>query len=148
MRSFQKKEAREILRFIQEVPLFQGFYSRQKDNLAKRFVEREYKVGEKIVTQGLGGEGFFILIKGHADAFRTRADGTQMQVNSFGPTVFFRELALLDDKLRTASVIATELYLCLVLTRWDFLVLMKEDCEMAVIVLGEIARRLRAALDT
>jgi hypothetical protein len=88
MRSFQKKEAREILRFIQVVPLFQGFYSRQKDNLAKRFVEREYKVGEKIVTQGLGGEGFFILIKGHADAFRTRADGTQMQVNSFGPTVF------------------------------------------------------------
>ena len=59
----------------------------------------------------------------------------------------FGELALLDDGLRTASVIATEATQCLVLARWDFLAILREDAEMAVIILEELARRFRRALD-
>ena len=135
--------------FLQRVPLFQGLKPHQKENLAKRFVERDFKQGDKIVTQGKGGEGFFIISEGHADAFRSRSDGTQVQVNSFGPTDYFGELALLDeDGLRTASVVTTEPTKCLVLTRWDFLGLLKEDNDMAICILIEIARRFRLVLDT
>jgi CRP-like cAMP-binding protein len=139
---------KEIVTFLQKVTLFQGLKNNQKERLAKRFVERNYKPGDKIVTQGLGGEGFFILISGHADAFRTKADGTETKVNSFGPTDYFGELALLDDGVRTASVIASEPTQCLVLTRWDFLVLLKEDPEMTIAILEEVARRFRMVLDT
>jgi CRP-like cAMP-binding protein len=139
---------KEIEKFLQKVTLFQGLKNNQKERLAKRFVERNYKSGDKIVTQGLGGEGFFILNTGHADAFRTKADGTEIQVNSFGPTDYFGELALLDDGVRTASVIATEPTQCLILTRWDFLVLLKEDPDMAINILEEVARRFRVVLDT
>jgi CRP-like cAMP-binding protein len=135
--------------FLQRVPLFQGLKPHQKELLAKRFVERDYQKGDKIVTQGKGGEGFFIIVAGHADAFRARSDGTEVQVNSFGPTDYFGELALLDeDGLRTASVITTEATKCLALTRWDFLGLLKEDNDMAVCILVEIARRFRLVLDT
>ncbi len=140
---------KETVGFLQRVPLFQGLKPHQKELLAKRFVEREYKKDEKIVTQGKGGEGFFIVVQGHAEAFRTRSDGSEVQVNSFGPTDYFGELALLDDEgLRTASVVATELTKCLVLTRWDFLGLLKEDNDMAVSVLVEMGRRFRILLDT
>jgi CRP-like cAMP-binding protein len=138
---------KEIESFTQKVTLFQGLKSNQRERLAKRFVERNYKPGDKIVTQGMGGEGFFILVSGHADAFRTRADGTEAKVNTFGPTDYFGELALLDDGLRTASVIASVPTQCLVLTRWDFLVLLKEDPDMAITILEEVARRFRASLD-
>jgi CRP/FNR family transcriptional regulator len=140
---------KDTVGFLQRVPLFQGLKPHQKEVLAKRFVERDYKKGDEIVTQGKGGEGFFIIVEGHADAFRSRNDGTQVQVNSFGPTDYFGELALLDEEgLRTASVIATEPTKCLALIRWEFLGLLKEDNDMAVCILVEIARRFRLVLDT
>jgi CRP/FNR family transcriptional regulator, cyclic AMP receptor protein len=140
---------KDTVGFLQRVPLFQGLKPHQKELLARRFVERDFKKGDQIVTQGKGGEGFFIMVEGHADAFRSRNDGTEVQVNSFGPTDYFGELALLDEEgLRTASVTATEPTKCLALTRWDFLGLLKEDNDMAVCILVEIARRFRLVLDT
>jgi CRP/FNR family transcriptional regulator len=140
---------KETVGFLQRVPLFQGLKNNQKDLLARRFVERDYATGDKIVTQGKGGEGFFIIVMGHANAYRSRSDGSEVLVNSFNPTDYFGELALLDeDGLRTASVVATEPTKCLVLIRWDFISLLKEDNEMAISILGEITRRFVRLLDT
>jgi CRP-like cAMP-binding protein len=108
-----------IVRFLTRVPLFQGLKGRQLERFARRFVEREYDADQAIVTQGKGGEGFFIVVAGKAEAIRERADGAKVVVNTFGPTDFFGELALLDDGLRTASVVTTEATQCLVLTRWE-----------------------------
>ena len=36
---------------------------------------------------------------------------------------------------------------CLVLTRWDFIAVLKEDAEMGVDILQEMAKRFRIALD-
>lgn len=135
------------IQLLQQVPLFQGLNNRQLKKLAERFVERRYAAGQSIVTQGQGGEGFFILTAGNAKAVRTRSDGEQVVVNTFGPSDFFGEMALLDEGLRTATVQATETCECLALTRWDFLSLLKDDAEMAVAVLQELARRFRMALD-
>jgi CRP-like cAMP-binding protein len=139
---------KEITQFLGHVPLFIGLNDGQKERLAKRFVEREYDAGKTIVSQGLGGEGFFIIATGKATAYRTRSDGTKTEVNSFKAMDFFGELALLDDGLRTASVITTEPVKCYVITRWDFLSLLKEDSEMAINILIEVARRFRSVLDS
>ena len=138
----------ETVKFLQKAPLFDGLKQRHLELLAKRCVEREYLAGQAIVTQGLGGEGFFIVVSGKAEAIRQRSDGAKLVVNTFGPTDFFGELALLDDGLRTATVVTTEPTKCLVLTRWDFLGTLRDDAEMAVIVLQELAKRFRVALDS
>ncbi len=135
--------------FLQKVPLFQSLNNRQLELLAKRMVERQYNSEQPIVTQDQGGEGFFVIVSGKAQALRQRSDGVQVPVNSFGPTDFFGELALLDDGMRTASVIASEPTQCLVLTRWDFLSALREsDVEMAIVILEELAKRFRRALDS
>ncbi|MCX7683099.1 MAG: cyclic nucleotide-binding domain-containing protein [Anaerolineae bacterium] len=136
-----------VVEFLARVPLFQGLKTRQLERLAGRLVPREYPAGHAIVTQGKGGEGFFIIESGHAQVIRERADGEKVVVNSFGPTDFFGELALLDDGPRTASVVTTEPTRCLALTRWDFLAVLREDAEMAITILEELARRFRRALD-
>ena len=138
----------EIVGFLQRVLLFHGLNKRQLQRLAKRFVERKYPAGQAIVTQGHGGEGFFIIVSGKAEAIRERSDGTKAVVNTFGPTDFFGELALLDEGIRTASVVTKEDTTCLALTSWDFLGTLKEDAEMAIVILQELARRFRVALDT
>ena len=140
-------DVKETVDFLNRVPLFRGLKKRQLERLAKRFVPREYVAGEAIVTQDKGGEGIFIIVSGQAEAIRERADGAKVVVNTFGPTDFFGELALLDDGLRTASVVATEATQCLALTRWDFRAVLKEDVDMAITILEEMTKRFRMALD-
>ncbi len=132
---------------LEKVPLFQSLKRGQLDRLARRFVERKFDAGTTIVTQGKGGEGFFIIVSGKVQITRQRADGTVVVVNEMGPTDFLGELALLDDGLRTASATATEPVDSLVLTRWDFLGILRDDPEMAIDILQELARRFRRALD-
>ena len=141
-------DLKQTIGFLQNVPLFQNLNNRHLEHLARRVVERQYASGQPIVTQGHGGEGFFVIVSGKAEAFRHRADGEKVEVNNFGPTDFFGELALLDDGLRTASVVATEPTKCLALTRWDFVAALREDAEMSVIILQELAKRFRRALDS
>ena len=140
-------DVKQTVGFLARVPLFQDLKKRQLERLARRFVERDYGPGEAIVTQDMGGEGIFIVVSGGAEAVRERSDGTKAVVNAFGPTDFFGELALLDDGLRTASVVTTEATRCLVLTRWDFLSLLSEDADMGVVIAQELAKRFRRVLE-
>lgn len=140
-------EMKETVGFLARVPLFSSLKRRQLERLARHFVPRDYAAGEAIVIQDKGGEGFFIILSGKAEAIREQTDGTKTVVNAFGATSFFGELALLDDGLRTASVVTTEATQCLVLTRWDFFAVLKEDVEMAIVILQELAKRFRMALD-
>lgn len=127
--------------------LFRGLKRRQLERFANRFVEREYDEGAAIVTQGKGGEGFFVIVSGAAEVIRETPDGEKVKVNEFGPGDYFGELALLDDGPRTASVITTEPTDCVILTRWDFLGMLKKDAETAVAILQELAKRFRIALN-
>ena len=134
--------------YLSKVPLFQGLKDRQLQRLGDRMVERNYAAGDTIVKQGQGGEGFYVLISGKAVAMRERTDGEKVQVNTFGPTDYFGELALLDeDGVRTASIVTTEPTTCLVLTRWDFLATLRQDADMGVEILQEMAKRFRIALN-
>jgi CRP-like cAMP-binding protein len=137
----------ETANFLHKVPLFQSLNKKQLEQLASWLVKREFGAGHTIVEQGKGGEGFFIIVSGKAEATRLRADGTKIVVNQFGPTDYFGELALLDDGIRTATVVATEKVECLVLVRWDFLAKLETNADMAVKILQELARRFRIALD-
>jgi CRP-like cAMP-binding protein len=133
----------EMTKFLAKVPLFQGLSERQLKQLANRFVPRSYIAGQAIVTQGKGGEGMFTITSGHAEAILELPDGTKTVANEFGPTDFFGEIAMLDDGLRTASVIPTEETECLVLSRSDFIALMHNDAEMATTIAVTLAKRLR-----
>lgn len=139
--------ADEKKKFLGKVPLFSGLNDRQLHRLSDRMVERNYAPGDLIVKQGQGGEGFYVLTSGKAEATREKSDGEKLVVNTFGPTDYFGELALLDeDGIRTASIVAIEPTVCLVLTRWDFLATLRQDADLAVEILMEIAKRFRLAL--
>jgi CRP/FNR family transcriptional regulator, cyclic AMP receptor protein len=141
------QEQEKITRFLHTVPMFQGLNERQMTRLAKRFKERTYAKGETIVTQGTLGIGLFVVESGKVDAVREHSDGTKTVVNTLGPTEFFGELSLLDDAPRTASIVATEDTVCLVLTQLDFMSALQEDADIPIVMLKELAKRFRRLME-
>lgn len=139
-------DEKDIVSFLARVPMFRDLKERQLRRLAGRLVQREFEADSDIITQGKGGAGLFVIVSGGAEAIRVRTDGSKATVNTFGPTDFFGELALLDDEPRTASVVATERTVCLVLSQWEFFSALREDAEMGIVILQELARRFRRAL--
>ena len=138
---------KEIAEFLAKVPLFKELRGRQLESLAQTMVSHDYQPGEDIVTQGESGVGLFVIANGEAEVIHVRTDGTKAVVNVLGETDYFGELALLTEGPRTASVVATQPTSCLVLTRWNFLAVLKGDAEMAVSILEEMAWRFRTALE-
>ena len=137
---------KDTVSFLARVPMFHGLSTAQLQRLDRRFVQRTYDAGVDVVTQGKGGAGLFVVVSGGAEAVRVRMDGTKVVLNTFGPTDFFGELALLDDEPRTASVVCTEKTECLVLSQWEFLGALREDAEMGIVILQELVKRFRRAL--
>lgn len=140
-------DVKEIAAFLAKVPLFKELKGRQLERLAQTMVPHDYQVGQDIVTQGESGVGLFVIVSGEAEVIHVRTDGSKAVVNVLGETDYFGELALLTEGPRTASVIATQPTQCLVLTRWNFLAVLKGDAEMAVSILEEMAWRFRTALE-
>lgn len=136
----------QVADFLAQVPLFKGLRRRQLEGLAKTVVLHDYEAGQYIVTQGETGVGLFVVVSGEAEVVHVRTDGSKAVMNTLGPTDFFGELALLTGGPRTASVVAQEATSCLVLTRWNFLAVLKDDVEMAIAVLEELAWRFRTTL--
>lgn len=140
-------DVKNTVNILERTTLFQNLKQRQLEFISQRFADRNYEAGETIVMQGKTGIGFFIIVSGKAEAIRVRADGTKTVLNPLGPDDFFGEMALLTDTLRTASIVTTEPTRCLVLTRWDFIPMLKEDADMAVTVLQQLAERFTKMLN-
>lgn len=135
------------VQILRQVPLFSGLSEKQLKMLAERLTKRDYTEGDVIITQGRGGEGLFVITEGSAEAVRSQPDGEKVTVNEFGAKDYFGELALLDEGLRTASMIATSKTTCFILTRWDFKSILRKEPEMAITMLEELANRFRRALE-
>ena len=140
-------DPKQTVEFLKNVPLFSGLSSRQLKKLANAVVPRSFSAGDEMVKQGEKGVGIFIIISGQADAILEMDGGEKKTVNSFDSTDFFGELALLTEGPRTASVLAKTDVECVVLARWNFIPLLKEDAEMGVAVAQELASRFRTTLD-
>jgi CRP-like cAMP-binding protein len=101
---------------LKHVPLFSGLTQRQLRQLAKGFREREFKPGTTVIREGqMSGIGFFVIVDGTATV---SVGGSEVAV--LGPGDHFGELALISERVRSATVTADGPLSCLVMAFWDF----------------------------
>lgn len=126
------------LEYLRKVPIFKGLPSKELEFIARSVKERVYEPAAVIVKQGDPGIGFFMIMEGRVDVGH---DGHK--IREMGPGEFFGEMALMEERIRTATVTAKERTRCLQLVRWDFRALLKENPELAVRMLEVVVRRIR-----
>ena len=137
---------------LKKVPLFSGLSQRQLKQLARGFRAREFKAGTSVVRQGqMSGVGFFVITEGEASV---SVDGTE--VARLGPGDHFGELALISERVRSATVTADGPLHCLVIAFWDFRRFAKQNPDitwkllqhLVVLLTEERNKRAQAALQT
>jgi len=126
------------LEYLRKVPIFTGLPARELEFISRSVTERLYEPGSVIVRQGDPGIGFFMIVDGRVEVTH---DGHT--IREMGPGEFFGEMALLEERIRTATVSAKSRTRCLQLVRWDFRALLKENPELAVRMLEVVVQRLR-----
>jgi MFS family permease len=93
----------EAVALLRELPLFAPLPALTLERLALRLEPLSVPAGEEVITQGDGGDRFYVLATGAAGV---TIDGTH--VNTLAPGEGFGEIALLRNVPRTATVTTTE----------------------------------------
>jgi len=133
---------REQIAALAGVALFQGLRPRELERLEQIARRRRYDAGETIVRQGETGIAFFVVTRGRVGVAQRGPDGQERGLRIIGPGGSFGEMALLQERPRSASVIALEPTECLALARLDFLDLLRRSPEIAIQLLDTLSRRL------
>jgi CRP-like cAMP-binding protein len=123
---------------LARVPMLSSLDRKHLEKLARDFSERTFPAGSVVVKEGdKQGIGFFVIADG--DAVVTRGGD---EVARLGPGGHFGAVALISDRVRTATVTAeTDLH-TYVMTLWDFRSFVQGDAEVAWKLLEQLAEML------
>lgn len=125
----------DTVEVLSRVPLLSGLDSKELKRLAGSFTERSFTADSVVVKQGdEKGIGFFVITDGAA---RVSADGKDLAV--LGPGDHFGEIALIGDRVRTATVTAETDLQTLVTSVWEFRAFVKSNPDAAWKLLERLA---------
>jgi len=122
------------------VPFFSGLDEKKRKSMVSEGKEMNYKAGDFIVREGAMGVGFYLILDGKAEVRK----GDRI-LAALGKGQFFGEMSLIDELPRSADVVAVSPTKCWALTSWAFAGLVKTNPEIALQMLKEMVKRVRAA---
>jgi len=131
--------------FLAYVPIFSEIPMETVEKIEKIGTRKNFKKNDVILMEDEVGTALFVIVSGKVKVARTSTDGREVILSILSESDFFGEMAILDGQTRSATVVAiedTELFL---IQRNDFINLLKEYPEIAISLLQELTKRLRAA---
>lgn len=121
-------------------PFFAELSRRELIALAKATEDLEVEAGKRLTREGESGREFFVIVEGEV-AVTKQGD----ELRRLGPGDFFGEIALLEDRPRTATVTAETPLRFFVLTRQSFRSLLAHQPELEQKVKSALQERLGSA---
>ena len=127
------------------LPLFAGLPPERISSLEAMAQRRSFKRGEVIFHKGDPGDTLFMIVQGQVKIVLPSDSGEEALLVVLDEGEFFGELSLIDERPRSATIMASEPTETLVLHRDDFLRSLAANPEIAVHLLKVLSRRLREA---
>ncbi len=133
-----KKEKAKLEEVLAMVPMFRGLPKRHVRKLAGLSEVGEYMADASIVKQGEPGDAFYVVLSGQAKVTVARRFITRLL-----PGDHFGEIAVLDGGTRSATVKSETPMTLLILRRSDLLRALKDDPELSMLMMVELAKMFR-----
>ena len=133
----------EMIALLHGVPAFSALAEEDLGQVVDVTVPRTFGAGEVVFREGDEGDTCYVVRRGHARAVREHSDGRSITLATFGPGEIFGELAMFDDERRSATIEAVEETEAMAILGADMRRLLRAHPDIAVKMLGGLARRLR-----
>jgi CRP-like cAMP-binding protein len=140
-------DALDLRPVIRQIPLFRSLREPEIDALVRIAVTRQLRTRETLFYKGDPGSEVYAIISGRLKAVSHAEDGRELVFAILDPGDVFGEIALFDQRPRSATVVAFEDSSLLVIRDRDLLPLLHANEELmrqALRFLGERLRRVSA----
>ncbi|MCP4686667.1 MAG: Crp/Fnr family transcriptional regulator [Desulfobacterales bacterium] len=134
-----------IIEFLGRTPLFSELPRTVMKDIAGKLEKCVLEKGELLFQQGAEGDSLYILSNGSVKVFADKKKGEEPWSIQYGPGVFLGEMAIIEQKPRSASVAALEPVELFKLKKEDFLDLLEKQPAFALGMMRSLAARLRFA---
>jgi protein phosphatase len=132
----------ERTKALKKMPLLSDLPHGELESLAKRLKIESYEQGVEIIRQGTSGSSAYFVLSGKCDVRRGASKGGK-RINFLDPGDFFGELSIIHPAPRSATVVAYEPTVVLVLTAHEFKTALTSNRSMAMHLVKVLAKRLQ-----
>jgi CRP/FNR family cyclic AMP-dependent transcriptional regulator len=130
---------------LKTVPLFALLSDHQLAALFPAIQHRTYPRHAFMLRAGEKADALYIIMAGRAKVVVDDGEGREVTLTVIGANEFFGEMSLIDDKPRSASVEALEVCEVLYISKAAFMSCLKDNFEVAMLILRAVVARLREA---
>ena len=131
---------------LDAAPLFRGLNAQAREELRRRSTIRRFAPGEVLWRKGSEPRGLFVVLEGEVRVVRS-SRSRQHVVHTEGPGGTLGEVPLFAGGRYPATAIASQRTACLAIGRDGLLAAVHEDPELAWVLLGGLAQRVRELVD-
>ena len=134
----------DVIGMLKKVDLFAGLSGAQRASLARVAIPRSIAAGDVLFLQDAQADGFYILVSGCLQVYRTGMDGRRQILHVFEkPGDVCGEVPVFEGGAYPAAAEAVRDTTVLYLPRDAFLRLMRAEPDILLAMLAELSRRLR-----
>ena len=130
---------------LKTVPLFALLSDHQLSALFPAIQHRSYPRHSFMLRAGEKSDALYIILSGRAKIVIDDGEGREVTLTTIGPSEFFGEMSLIDEKPRSASVEALEPCEVLYISKPAFMSCLKDNFDAAMLILKSVVSRLREA---
>ena len=132
-----------VIDHIVTIPLFEGLQKKQHAALAMIAINRPYKKGQMIFSEGDEGTGFYAIISGRVKIFKLSLEGKEQILHMMGPGDIFGEVPVFTGQGYPAYAEAHAQSILLYFPRNAFIELVRQDPSLSLNMLAVLSWRLR-----
>ncbi len=129
---------------LSRVSLFSHLKHRDLKRIARLSQDCSYTRGTEIISEGEKDGRLFVIISGEVEVVKNFGQKTEKCLRRLSALSYFGEMALIDDLIRSASVIARQDTRALCIDQWDLRKEIVKYPVLAIELLQVLNRRLRA----
>lgn len=132
---------------LDSTALFHALDAEERETLAQQTEQKQLLKGQRLFSAGDPGGAMYLVLSGAIELYLTQQNSERLVLKIAEPGEMFGELALIDDRPRSANARAVKDSELLVLDRHDLEVLFQSHPESAFDVMALLSRQVRQTTD-